>query len=81
MKEEVGLEIEKPRYLCDLVFVRPNGYPVATLSYFAKYKSGEVRISKDFTDFVWVSGGEVQSYDLIEGIGDEIREVAKTLGV
>src|SRR3989338_5558448 len=25
VKEEVGLAIEKPQYLCDLVFVRPDG--------------------------------------------------------
>ncbi len=80
VKEEVDLEIEKPKYLCDLAFVRPDGFPVVTLSYFAKYKSGEVRISKDFTDFAWVFENEVQNYDLIEGIGDEVKEVAKILG-
>ncbi len=80
VKEEVDLEIEKPKYLCDLAFARPDGFPVVTLSYFAKYKSGEVRISKDFTDFAWVFENEVQNYDLIEGIGDEIKEVAKILG-
>ncbi|MEK7181467.1 MAG: NUDIX domain-containing protein [Patescibacteria group bacterium] len=81
VKEEVDLEIEKPKYLCDLVFVRLDGYPVVTLSYFAKYKSGEVKISKDFTDYAWVSASEVSKYDLIEGIGDEIKEVAGILGV
>lgn len=81
VKEEVDLEIEKPKYLCDLVFVRLDGYPVVTLSYFAKYKSGEVKISKDFTDYAWVSTSEVSKYDLIEGIGDEIKEVAGILGV
>ena len=44
VREEVGLEIEKPSYLCDLVFVRPDGYPVVTLSYWAHYKSGEVAL-------------------------------------
>ena len=81
VKEEVDLEIEKPKYLCDLVFVRLDGYPVVTLSYFAKYKSGEVKISKDFTDYAWVSASEVSKYELIEGIGDEIKEVAGILGV
>ena len=81
VREEVDLEIEKPKYLCDLVFVRPDGYPVVTLSYFAKYKSGEVKISKDFTDYAWVSASEVLKYDLIEGIGDEIKEVAGILGI
>src|SRR3989338_1785519 len=41
VREEVGLEIEKPWYICDLVFLRPDGIPVFTLSYGANYKSGE----------------------------------------
>src|SRR3989338_7571803 len=45
VREEVGLEIHKPKYLCDLVFVRPDGYPVVTLSYWASYKSGKVRLN------------------------------------
>lgn len=80
VKEEVNLEIEKPKYLCDLVFVRSDGYPVVTLSYFAKHKSGKVEISKDFTDYAWTGPSEVAKYDLIEGIGDEIKEVAGILG-
>lgn len=80
VKEEVGLEIKKPKYLCDLVFVRPDWYPVVTLSYFAKYEFGEVEISKDFTDFCWIGADEVGNYDLIEGIGDEIKEVGERMG-
>lgn len=73
--EEVGLEIHKPNYLCDLVFVRPDGFPVVTLSYWADYKGGYVKISRDFTDFAWVSADEAEKFDLIEGILDEIKEV------
>lgn len=29
VKEEVNVEIEKPKYLTDLVFFRPDGYPVS----------------------------------------------------
>lgn len=32
-REEVGLEIGAPQYVCNLVFVRPDGYPVVTLSF------------------------------------------------
>ena len=79
VREEVGLEIEKPQYLCDLVFVRPDGYPVVTLSYWAHHKSGEVALCKDLTDCVWVSMEEAKNYDLIEGIHDELKEVAKLI--
>ncbi len=76
VKEEVGLEIHKPKYLCDLVFVRPDGYPVVTLSYWAHYKNGEVNLGKDLVDHAWVSLEEASKYDLIEGIIDELKEVS-----
>ena len=79
VKEEVGLDIHKPQYLCDLVFVRPDGWPVATLSYWARYKKGTVKVGKDLDEHAWVSPRELKSYDLIEGIADEIRQVARLL--
>jgi 8-oxo-dGTP pyrophosphatase MutT (NUDIX family) len=75
VKEEVGLEIHKPQYLCDLVFIRPDGYPVVTLSYWAEYKDGEVRLCKDLSDYAWVTLDEAKDYDLIDGIWDELKSV------
>lgn len=75
VREEVGIEIEEPKYLTDLVFVRPDGYPVVTLSYWAYYKSGEVKLDKSHTDFAWVTAKEAKNYDMIEGIAEEIGEV------
>ena len=66
IREEVGLEIGDPRYLTDLVFIRPDGYPVVTLSYWCRYKSGEVVLGKDLTEFAWVTLEEVKKYDLID---------------
>ena len=79
IKEEAGIEIQKPQYLCDIVFVRPDGFPVVTLSYWAKYKSGKVRIGKDMTDFAWVTLKEAGKYELIPGILGELKEVGKIL--
>ena len=79
VKEEVGLEIEKPVYLCDLVFVRPDGYPVVTLSYFAHHKSGDVELCKDLTEHAWVTLEEAKKYDLIEGIYEELEMLDKHL--
>ena len=78
VKEEVGLEIEKPKYLCDLVFIRPDGYPVVTLSYWVKHKAGEVKLGKDIIDHAWVTLEEAKNYDLIEGIWDELKQVTET---
>ena len=79
VREEAGIEIDKPQYLTDLVFVRPDGYPVATLSYYANYKSGEVKLNHEMTEYAWVMAEEAKNYDLIEGIADEIAAVAKIL--
>jgi len=79
VREEAGLEIEKPEYVTDLVFVRPDGYPVVTLSFWAKYKSGEVKLNHEMTDFAWVTAEEAKNYDLIDGIADEIAEVERLL--
>lgn len=77
VKEEAGLEIQKPHYLCDLVFIRPDGWPVATLSYWARAKGTKVKLGKDLDEFAWVNFKEARKYDLIEGIADEIRDVLK----
>ena len=72
VKEEVNLEIGEVKYLLDLVFVRPDGIPVLTLSFYAPYKSGEVKINEESEDFAWIQADEVGSYDLIKGIDEEI---------
>ncbi len=74
VEEEVGLQIHPPQYVCDVVFVRPDGYPVVTLSFQAKYKSGQVKLCKDLTDHAWVTLEEAKNYDLINGIWDELRQ-------
>ena len=79
VKEEVGLEIDVPHYLTDLAFVRPDGYPVITLSYWCNYKSGEVALCKDLTDHAWVSLEGAKKFDLIEGIWDELKMVDEVL--
>lgn len=79
VREEVGLEIGKPNYLCDLVFVRPDGYPVLVLSYWAEYAGGEAVPGKDLTEVAWVTAEEAKGYDLIDGIAEEIADVAKLI--
>jgi 8-oxo-dGTP pyrophosphatase MutT (NUDIX family) len=73
IKEEVNVEIEKPLLLMDLVFIRPDNVPVLTLSYYAKYKSGDVVLEEgDATEYRWVTVEEAKELDFIEGIAQEI---------
>lgn len=79
IREEVSLEMGKIKYLCDMIFIRPDGIPGVILSFFAPYKSGEVKLDEDNIDFAWVTYEEAKKYDLIEGILDEIRMVEEIL--
>jgi 8-oxo-dGTP pyrophosphatase MutT (NUDIX family) len=79
VREEVNLEIQKPEYLLDLTFIRPDGIPVVVLSYYAKYESGEVKLDTDSVDYKWVTLAEAKDYDLIDGIWEEIEMVDQIL--
>jgi 8-oxo-dGTP pyrophosphatase MutT (NUDIX family) len=75
-REEAGIEIENELfYLNSVAFVRPDGIPVILVKFAARYKSGEVRLNPhDFSDFAWVNEEEIEKYDYIKGIKDEIRK-------
>jgi 8-oxo-dGTP pyrophosphatase MutT (NUDIX family) len=79
IKEEVNLEVKKLSYLLDMVFIRPDGIPVITLSFWAHYKSGKVKLDEDSIDYKWVTLKEAKEYDLIDGIWEEIEMVDKIL--
>ncbi|HEV7449450.1 MAG TPA: NUDIX domain-containing protein [Candidatus Paceibacterota bacterium] len=80
IKEEVGLEVEDEQYLLDLTFIRPDGIPAIVLSFYCKYKSGEVVLQEsDCTESAWVSVGELKNYELIQGIDHEIEDVEERL--
>ena len=79
IKEEVGLEIGKINYLLDLAFIRPDNIPVVTLSFYAPWKKGEVKLNDESIDYAWIKASEVKKYDLIEGIATEIKMVEAIL--
>lgn len=73
--EEVGLEVGELKYLTDITFIRDDGIPVIILSYYAAYESGEVELDEDSVDFAWINADEVDEYELIPGIDEEITMV------
>ncbi len=79
IKEEVNLEVGKLNYLLDLTFIRPDGIPVLTLSYWANFKSGKVKLNEENMDYKWVTLKEAKKYDLISGIWGEMEMVDKIL--
>ncbi|MBI1971455.1 MAG: NUDIX domain-containing protein [Candidatus Wildermuthbacteria bacterium] len=79
VKEETNMDIGKPKYLLDLTFIRPDGIPVLTLSFYTPYEGGEVRLNNENIEYAWASYEEAREYDLIEGILEEIAMVEKLL--
>jgi 8-oxo-dGTP diphosphatase len=77
--EEVGLEVDNIGYLLDVAFIRPDGTPCVVLSFYCRYKSGEVKLDEDATEFAWIKASEVGKYELIQGIDHEIQLVEERL--
>lgn len=75
IKEETNLEVGKIKYICDMVFIRPDGIPVVVLSFYCDYKSGEVKLDEDNVEYAWVTLEEAKNYALIEGILEEIEMI------
>jgi ADP-ribose pyrophosphatase YjhB (NUDIX family) len=73
-KEESGLELSGPPiYINSVAYVGPNGVPTMMVKFTMKYKSGEVELEKtSFTDYAWVNEMEIQKFDCIRGIREEI---------
>jgi len=79
IKEETGLETNQLKYPLDLAFIRPDGVPVVTLSYYGDWKAGDVQLNEESIDYKWVTLDEAKGYDLIEGILEEIEMTDKIL--
>ena len=79
IEEEVGVGMGKIDYLLDLCFIRPDDIPVITLSFYAPWKSGEIKLNHESVDYAWTTAEETKNYELIEGIGQEIEMVDKLL--
>lgn len=79
VKEETGLIVDKLNYLLDLAFIRPDGMPVVTLSYYGDWQSGDVQLNEENIDYCWVTVEEAKTYDLIEGVLEEIKMADKIL--
>lgn len=79
-KEEGNVEIDTSelKYINSVSFVRPDGIPVVLVKFAAKYIGGEVVPEAGaFTDFAWVNAAEVQNYECIEGIKEEVVQTIR----
>jgi 8-oxo-dGTP pyrophosphatase MutT (NUDIX family) len=73
IKEEVNLEIKDVGYVTSMVYIRDDGIPTIIISLYAVPCSEDVRLCSALTDYQWVDLEEAKSYELIEGIYEEIE--------
>ncbi|MBI4032839.1 NUDIX domain-containing protein [Candidatus Berkelbacteria bacterium] len=79
--EEAGIEIDEPHYIGSYAFIRPDGYAVIGINYWATWKSGEVAISNDFDAVAWIDPARVGEYEMVEGLDTLIARVPQLVGV
>jgi len=72
VKEESGIEIKNISYLTSLARLTTEGHGSLVLSFIAEYAGGEIELEENMVDSAWVTYEEAKSYDLIDGILDEI---------
>jgi 8-oxo-dGTP pyrophosphatase MutT (NUDIX family) len=73
-KEECGLDVkEESNVIKNKVFIRPDGVPVFLALLVTEYIGGEV-VAEDgaISDFAWVSKDNINDYDCIKGVKDEV---------
>lgn len=73
IKEEVNLEIKDVGYVTSMVYIRDDGIPTIIISLYAVPCSEDVRLCSALTDYQCVDLEEAKSYELIEGIYEEIE--------
>jgi len=73
VKEEVGIEINHIEYVTSLATIHTDGSPSLVISCMADYVSGDIQLQTEESDkYAWVSLEEARSYQLIDGIYDEL---------
>lgn len=75
-REEAGIKIEEPLMFIDnKLIVRPDGIPVNLMTFASRFAEGEVIMQVgSFTEFAWVNGEEIDNYDCIEGVKQEVKK-------
>ncbi|VVB79440.1 Nucleoside triphosphatase NudI [uncultured archaeon] len=80
IKEEVGLGIKNIGYVTSLVYIRDDEIPCLIISLYCEPKDErEVKLAPALTEHAWVTLEEAKSYDLIEGIYEELVVLDKHL--
>jgi len=59
--------------------MRSDNIPTTVISLYADYDSGDIKLADELIDYKWVSVEDLNKYQLISGIREEIEMVDKAL--
>ena len=71
--EEVGLGIKNMGYVTSLIYMRDDEIPSLIISLYGEPEGEEIKLSKELTEYKWVTLEEAKNYDLVEGIYEELE--------
>ena len=79
IKEETNLEIlDAKRYISDYTFTRPSGKNTIGFCFLVNSNTNNVKLSKEFTEFAWISPEEIENYNIIPYLKDEVKKAFST---
>lgn len=74
IREETGIEADIIKPLRVWTFFKNNNQTqVVGITLLCKYKSGEVKLSAEHTDFKWIKPEEIEKYNIHEGIKKDVK--------
>ena len=77
VKEETNLEIEIIKPIRVWSVFKNTNIQLLGVTILCKYKSGEVKLSSEHTDYEWIKPEEIENYNTPEGIKRDVKEAFK----
>jgi len=74
--EESGIKIEIIKLLRVWSFLKDSKTQIIGITMLCKYKSGEVKISEEHTEFKWIKPEEIDNYDALDGVKEDVLLVS-----
>jgi len=73
--EESGIKIEIIKLLRVWSFLKDSKTQIIGITMLCKYKSGEVKISEEHTEFKWIKPEEIKKYDTVPMLKESLENV------
>ena len=77
--EESGLEVEIIKLMRVWSFLKNPQTQIIGITMLCKYKSGEVKLSEEHTDFKWIEPKEINDYDALYGVKKDVLSAIESV--